>query len=47
MCLKQPGAKEDEAVAELVPLKEAFANLQWAAGQPVSGPVVVLHSVGP
>lgn len=47
MCLKQLDVKEDVAVAELVPLKEAFANLQWAAGQLVSGPVVVLHSVGP
>jgi hypothetical protein len=47
MCLKQLDAKEDAAVAELVPLKEAFANLQWAAEQLVSGPVAVLHSVGP
>lgn len=47
MFLKQLDAKKDAAVAELVPSKEAFASLQWAAGQLVSGPVVVLYSVGP
>jgi hypothetical protein len=47
MCLKQLNVKEDAVVVVLVPLKEAFANLQWAAGQLVSGPVAVLHSVGP
>lgn len=47
MCLKQPDVMGDAAVAELVPLKEASANLQWAAGQLVSGPVAVLNSVGP
>jgi hypothetical protein len=36
--------KEDVVVVELVLLKEAFANLQWAAGQLVSGPVAILHS---